>query len=331
MKRTIWIFIAVFAVAWAGCRKEKSISDVVSKTLSACRVIDEFSDSSFVPRRVVCIDANQDHFYCTDYSAGYFVLDKDFNLIKRVGIVGQGPADFLGSAHFYMQNDSLYIWNDGKQAIQLFVNDKHEKQIAMPKGLSFSPNTCFFVENQQIYHSVRGDTLPVVAFDENSIKKTYLCRFTSQDDVNFKLHSARHIIKAKNGFYVIGSALPIFQKYDFDGKLLETYNMEKLPEIRQQLQWMKSQEKVPNAHFTMCQDVFYDEGKLFLLAATNIHQDYWCNTVYVFDVAENIEHIATLKLGSGRAYGSFCVKSDTLLAHNMMDASLDVYNIKSSK
>ncbi|MDR0507059.1 MAG: hypothetical protein LBH32_09635 [Dysgonamonadaceae bacterium] len=320
------IYIIILFTGLASCNKNRHFPDVV--TLVAHTTLTDFNDSSFVPKRIMCIDAIGSDFYCSDYSNGYFVLDEKFNIKKRIGSKGQGPGEFLGAGPFYFQGtDSIFILNEGKRSFELFVEDKHIESFSYPQGISLSHCTRFFVKNQQIFHSVIGDSLPVIAFNGNSHENQYMCLYTKWDNPHLKQHSTRHLVKGKNNFFVIGSVLPVFQRYDFEGNLLEDYDMEKLPEISINMKKYNGQKQIPTTYFTMCKDAYYCKDKVFILVASNINE-YFCNTVYVLNVADKISHIGTYILGKGNnVYESFCVKNDTLLAFNAIDASLDVFTI----
>lgn len=307
-------------IACAPKRQNAEITLAIDSTFA------ELSDSSFIPSRIMCLAVKDSNFYFSNYSEGIVVLDSDFKFNKKVGSRGEGPGELLGCAHFYIgNNDSIYILNEGKHSIELFVKDKHVKHIPFPNNVSLTFSTRFFSESQCIYHSVIADTLPLVIFDDNSSINKYICDYTKWDNPELVRHSSRHLVKGEQSFFVIGCALPIFQRYSLNGKLLEEYDLEILPEIHKMIRKYKRDPQVPTSYFTVIQDVYYDNQKIYLLVASD-ENEYFCNTIYVLNVSEETKHIQTFKL-SGEVYGAFCIKENMLLAYNSVNASLDRFRL----
>jgi hypothetical protein len=287
----------------------------------------ELNDSSFIPRQIVCMDVNEGNLYFSDYDGSIVILDAELKIKKRIGSRGEGPGEFLGAAHFYIgKNDSLYVFNEGKRALELFVKDEYVKHIPFPKETLLSDRTRFFLENQLVFHSSISDSLPVVLFDENSDIKRFVCNYTPLDKPSLKFHSARHLVKADQCFFVIGYTLPIFQRYSFDGRLTMEYDLGKIPEIKKKFRHYKNTPQIPNSYAIMIDDVYYKDQKIYLLVST--HEDtYFCNTVCVLDVSDEPKHIGTFKL-KGDIYESFCItESNLLIAFNIKEASLDVFTL----
>ena len=324
------LLVLLFGIAACSQKgqKEKEV-EITKLTLNA--TLTELSDSSFIPTIVTCIDANENGLYFSDYAEGVIVLDKDLNVKKRIGSRGEGPGEFIGAAHFCLgKDDSIYVLNEGKQALELFIKGEHVKHIPFPQETSFTIITCFFFEHQLIYHSVVSDSLQVVVFDNSSNINKFICSNTSIDKPDFKRHSGRHLIKGDSSFFVIGCTLPIFQVYSFDGKLIAEHDLRTIPEIRKNAEAYKNTPQVPNTYSIMIRDACYNDGKVYLLVITN-EDKYICNKVCVLDVSEKIEHINTLEL-TGSVYGSFCItKEGRIVAFNALEASLDFFTLPEYK
>jgi hypothetical protein len=321
------IFFLLLLLGAFACSHRKYLK-VETTVLTIDTTFTELSDSSFVPARVMCMDTNGDELYYSDYKKGnVIVLDKKWNLKRRIGSRGEGPGELLGAAHFCMgKNDSVYILNEGKQALELYVKDEYVKHIPFPSETSFTFATRFFTESQSIYHSIVSDSLFVVVFDENSSINRFICSNTTWDKPDFKRHSTRHLIKGDAFFFVVGCALPIFQMYSFDWKLMKEYNLEKTPEINKTVKQYRNTPQTPTTYYTIIQDVYYRDGKVYLLVSTN-ENEYFCNTVCVLDISEEIKHINTFKL-KGDVYESFCVTENNILAaFNTSEASMDIFTL----
>ncbi|MDR0575440.1 MAG: 6-bladed beta-propeller [Tannerella sp.] len=163
----VLFFFVLFLFGMVACSpNRKNAGEIENRTLSLDATFSELSDSSFVPVRIMCMNVNNDNIYFSDYSEGIVILDNSYNVKERIGRMGEGPGEFLGAAHFYVgKGDSIYILNEGKHAIELFVKGEHQKHIRYPDHASLTNCTRFFSENQLIFHSVISDSLPVIAFD----------------------------------------------------------------------------------------------------------------------------------------------------------------------
>jgi hypothetical protein len=267
---------------------------VETMILSLDTTFSELSDSSFIPTRVMCMNVNNEDIYFSDYSGGIVVLDKSFNVKEKIGKRGEGPAEFLGAAHFYVEKeDSIYVLNEGKHAIELFVKGKHLKQIRYPKQASLTNCTRFFSENQLIFHSIISDSLSTIVFDNNSHICRFIGKYTDWDDPDLRLHSTRHVLKGDQSFFIIGCTLPVFQIYSFDGKLITEYDLKEIPEINTVVKKYNMRAQTNTTYFTMIQDVYYDNHKIYLLVANN-KDGYVCNEICILEVEKDIKHIATL-------------------------------------
>jgi hypothetical protein len=327
MKTKTLIFLVILS-ALASCSHRTGKNDEVSKMeLLPDTTFSELSDSSFVPSHVKCVDTYGGDLYFSAYSGELVVLDADLHLKRRFGSSGGGPGEFLGAAHFYIgKDDSIHILNDGKHAFELFVGGKHAKHIPFPQEAALSNNTRFFVENGSIFHSAISDNHPVVVFDEKSNINRFICDYTTWDRPDFKHHSTRHLVKGDKCFFVSGLTLPVFQKYSLDGKLIMKYDLEKIPEIKKTVKRYKNTPQVPNTYFVMVHDIYYRNGKVYLLVGTN-DPKYSCNTICVLDVSDAIIHSASFRL-SGIVYESFCVtENHNLIAYNAVTAEIEVFTL----
>lgn len=305
--------------------KNGNKKNIVTTTLVKDTTLSELNDSSFIPRQVMCMSIFGEDLYYSDYFGEIVVLDKDYNVKKRIGSRGQGPGELLSVAHFYIAGgDSIYIRSDGRQAIDLFVHGKYTLHIPFPKETRLD-NTRFFSEDQHIFHTVVSDSFPVIVFDHDSKINQFICNRTAWDKPDLKLHSTRHLLKGDDVFFVIGYVLPVFQVYSMDGKLLKEYDLRLIPEIDRKVKLYENTPPIPNSYQILIEDVYFDNHKIYLLIGTK-EDSYFCNTICVLDVSGEIMHTSTFRL-SGEAYISFCVKGNKLVAFNGKNASLDFFTL----
>lgn len=322
-KKLILIAI-VFALTHFACTHKSSIERTI---LSPNKTLSDLNDSTFVPKQIMCMNLFENNLYMADYSEGILVLDGNLNVQNQIGHHGQGPGELLGTAHFYLTGrDSLFVLDEGRRSMELFVGDKPVKHIPFPPDIRMTTGTRFFVNNETIFHSVVAEKKPAVIFNEKSKVERLICEFTKWHTTHLPLHSESHLLKGEDRvFFLIGSVLPVFQVYSLDGNLKFDYDLRKIGEVAKGVRRYRATPQSPTTYFIMIQDAYYDNNKVYLLVATN-DNGYFCNTVCVLNVKDIVEHIQTFQL-SGRAYESLCVENNLLVAFNATDASLDFFTL----
>jgi hypothetical protein len=70
-------------------------------------------------------------------------------------------------------------------------------------------------------------------------------KYTDWDQPDFKLHSARHVLKGEQSFFIIGCTLPVFQAYSFDGKRIMEYDLREIREIGKAVKSYNRQPQIP--------------------------------------------------------------------------------------
>ena len=306
------------------------MKEITPVTLLPDTVFSELSDSSFVPSRIACMATVGDEVYFSDYPMGKVLsLDANYNIKKEIGSKGQGPGELLSAAHFYTKGrDSIYILDEVKGTLEHFVNGKHIETKSFPKDVRLTNNTRFFVRDHNAFHSVIAEKSPVFILNDNVQESKFICDYSTYDRMKFSLHSTRHVLESENGFFLIGCVLPVLQQYSFDGELCGEYDLKQIPEVEQVTKIYNSTPQIPTSYFTMIQDVYYYNHKLYLLIGTSFDKQYTCNTICVLDVAGEIEHISTFKL-SGGPYTSFCIGQDNIVfAGSMRNASIEVFSMQ---
>jgi hypothetical protein len=306
--------------------KRKHVEVINANLLAVDTTFNELSDSSFVPNQVMNMAFFEDDLYFSDYTGCIILLDKQLRFKRKIGSRGQGPGELLYSGYFYViSDDSIYVLHEAKRTFELFVNGRNVGHTSVPDEIRLSGSVRFFVHNQFIFHSLVSGKNSVAVFDSESQTNQFICNFTPWDKPDLTLHSCRHLLKGEDAFFVIGYTLPIFQVYSFEGKLLKDYDLTQIPEIRKVVQKYQQTPQVPTTYAAMITDVYYDQGKVYLLVGTYT-DEYSNNTLCVLDVKEDIRHIHTFKL-QDRAYRSFCVKDNTIAASNITTAGLDFFTI----
>ena len=332
MKNSSLIILFILAsIIVCGCSNISKNKDYPKiRELLPDTVLSEIEDTFFISSQIKCMDIYNENLYYSDYSGEIVIINPQYKIIKRIGSRGQGPGELLGPAHFYIANeDSLYILNEWKQNVELFVKEQYVQQYPFPKHTRFTFLTRFFAKDQQIYHSILPEISPIIAYGKDSTLNKYYGNLTKYDKQELARHSTRHVIKGDHFFFVIGCVYPILQTYTYNGKLQQEYDLTNVPEIKEMVAIYNSKKQVPNRYFTIVQDAYFCNKKLYLLIGRTDKEKYNCHIICVFNILNNkIKHDSTLYL-SKNVYDSFCVnRNNTLYAYSASNACIDVFDIK---
>lgn len=320
------LFLGIASAMMAGCKKDPRASHIIPISVSLDTTLNELGDSSFVPPQVRCMDGSDGLLYYADYAGGVVILNKDYQMVKHFGVRGQGPDELLGAAHFCLVgNDSIYILNEGKHSIEMFVGGEHRLTIPFPANARFTFNTRFFADKGKIYHSVINKESPVVAFDNDT--SIFMCSYTPFDDPSMGRHATKHVLKGHDSFFLIGCVYPTLEQYSMGGKLLKSFDLGVIPAVSRMIQAYRDSPKDPGSYFTVIQDAYYCENRLYLLIGLLEDGDYLCNTVAVLDLSDvEWKYVACLHL-SGRVYDTFCINNGKIYAHDSTRSCIDIFHL----
>ncbi len=323
--KVTFYFLVFILLTTISCGDKKQDGLVQVLTLVPDTVLNELNDSIFISPHIKCmaVSANGDIHY-TDYADGMVVLDTCYNLKSRIGTRGLGPGELIGAAHFYLgENDSIYILNEGKRAIEVFSGGNYNHTIDLPESICFTFNTRFLVHGGDIYHSVIAKEAPVFMF--GGYEPIFLCSYAISDDPTFGRHATKHVVEGDNCFFLIGCAYPVLQQYSMQGKLLQDCDLSIVPEIEKMMEAYQNTLQNPGSYFTIIQDAYYTDNHLYVLIGTRKQGKYFCHDVAVLYASESeLKHIATYRL-SENVYDSFCVGGTKIYAHNASKSSIDIF------
>ncbi len=331
-KTRLTVILGLFVILTDSCLKTSKFKPE-ELILKKVKSITQFNDSTFLSSMVLCIDKYKDSIMLTDYKQGQiFMLNSELNLLSKIGIMGQGPGEMIGAAHFCVSNEKITVINDGKELLSEYslLNKNFTKDIKFPKDLRKTLNTRFFEYDGKIFHSIVSEDSMIVAIDKNNLKSSQMGVNSKWDKPNLRMHSTRHLIKGNQSFYEIGCTLPILQEYSFEGEMLHTFDLSTIHDISKQMEIYKKNNQIPNTYFVMIQDVYFDNENIFLLFASQ-EVGYSCNKIIVINTQNEFKHIATYILSGGKVYLSFCVDNNRIIAFNGLNSNIDIYNFINNK
>ena len=315
-----FLFVIVSGIILSSCIKS---ADYNRKSLICEKVVEEFNDSMFVPPTVKCMDYKNGKLYISDYREGMIVLDENLNIFQTYANHGPGPGETVGAAHFFVEeNDSVYLLNEGKNSVELYVEGKNFQTISFPEKIPLTYSTRFFVENNNIFHTTIVKEGPVVVFGKNEEEVRFLGKY-----MTLPRHLTRHTVKGDDCYFVIGSVLPALQKYSFDGNLLDEVDLSIIPEIERMVKKYKRTAQDPSSYFSIVQDACFYGGKLYMLIATDI-DGFYCNLICSIDFIYDKGIKTDFYVLPNTVYTSFCVgDKNVLYAFNPKDSSIEVFKM----
>lgn len=247
---------------------------------------------------------------------------------KKVnGFVIDGHTCSATAKCFYGgREEAVYHVLEKKQALELFVKEKHIKTIPFPQGIPFTFSTRFFVHNQSIYHTTVSEKGPVISFGKDSIQRHPIGKYTKYDNISYRRHLTRHILKGDKCFFIIGCVYPTLQQYSLEGELMHEYDLSVIPDIKSMMKAYQNTYQDPNSYFSVIQDAYYRGGKVYLLIGTEGNGKYSCHTIGIINISNNQkEAISSFSL-SGKVYDVFCIDDNkNLYAHNPVHSTIEIF------
>lgn len=324
--RKIHLLTALFlCFLLAGCDIGNRSSRIPIADLVLDTTFHEFCDTFFITPNIKCMDCTDDFLYYTDYKQGLVMVDRKTYAITSVGTHGQGPGELLGPSQFYRAgNDSIYIMNEGKHSVDLFVKGIYTASYPFPASAVMTFNTRFFVDKETIYHTVIHKKHPVSRFGQDSCH--YLAEHTAFDKPERGRHTTKHLVRRDSTFFLIGAVYPTLEEYSMDGMLMQQFDLSVIPEINQMMRQYREGSSDPRRYFTVIQDVCYEGGYLYLLTGMLTDGEYSCRLLVGIDVSSKDWYYRKKLRLAGKVYDTFCIGTDRLYAHDPSRSCIDVFS-----
>lgn len=309
------IFLLFVSLMITSCH-DNNIKDIGEEFLIRDTVITQFSDSSyFSDIRSMQIDNNR--IYLTDYHRNQvIILNEKGQFAKSIGDEGRGPGELLGAADLFVDNDTIYVFNDSGRSFELYgLSYGHIKKINFPVNSSFRSTQRFTVKNGRIYISSPSHNTSIAALGINSDTYNVFGRIIEFDsDIKTRVQNSRHLVVKDSIIYAISRTLPIIEKYNLDGKLISIYDFSSVKYVQKRLDFVTAQVSPPNVSHILVSDIYLYEDKLYLLIVSNDSEKSNSNKVLVMDLSTNkIIPEKIYNLGEDR-YGSIAANKNSLWA-----------------
>jgi hypothetical protein len=315
MRYFLYILLTLFAVS---CKP----TDFRLETVKLTKVseIDEFSDSSyFSDIRFMYADNNL--LYVSDYTRNQImvldILNNEY-LTSTVSSNGEGPGELLGALAIIVNNDTLFVYDDGKRAVSLFAGKKYIRNIKTPFVTEYRfglKNRCLVMSGFQHPHSLcflNIDTDSIVWFGK---------MFNFHSPVTNRIRNCRDIYISDNNIFAVSDNQPVVERYDMDGNFIDEYNyLDDVREVKDQLSYILDQ-SAENSYCIIIGDGYLYNNKLYLILTTRKNNTVKKNTILEIDVTKNMKVTRLFDLGKGW-FESICVYDKYIWAFEKQECKL---------
>lgn len=259
-------YLLIFTICillFLSCKADKTIELPVKEISVVQTFNDQLNDSTFVGQ-VTGITYYKNQFFVSDYETGQvLILDEQLNLIRKMGIKGKGPMEMLHACDVFVNNDTIYHSDPGKNSLLIYsLNGEFLKSIKLP-----GRQTGRFITDSygNIFFS-GGTVMPIQAYNHKSQSIKTFGRI-SPSSKNFKGTgmSDYHIVKNDSQLICIAQFYPVIYRYLPDGQLIDSCDLSVLPAFAESIKAIEQLQQQSKWNFYFFMDAYYFCDKLFLL------------------------------------------------------------------
>ena len=296
-RNVLYLLIFLFSVA---C--ESAEEDLAEIQLVDDLRIEHLPDSSFfIGVRSVFIDNNK--VYLADSEINQvIVLDENGSFVSSVGQLGRGPGDLLGPGQLYIYNDTLFVFNGGKHALDLFINGQFVKTIPFLDLRGRYVGGRFCVDSKNIYISMvdLDGCVAVIPFNNLKGNRSFGQLFPFNTDKQTIVQNHRQIFLHNNTVLSISLTQPRVERYSKEGILLEDFSFENLELLKPRIQEAQAQISKENLTVNLVGDAYLFNDLLYLLLYHSDNDKVYSNKILLIDLSgESMKLKKLLDLGPG--------------------------------
>lgn len=304
----------------AGCANESK--EIKTVTLEREISLNQLSDSTYITYVMGMVESNN-KLYLTDYKRDQIlILDKDLKLINTLGSAGKGPGEFVGASHITIFQDTLFIFNEGKNSIEVFDESKHLNTIS-PEIHSYS--LVRFVRNRNgLYLSSVSKENSIIRFSSEGEIKNFglLKQYNTEKETRIK--NCKHILNYKENIIAVSNNRLNIEMYNSEGIILNEFNFDNIAIMKDRVDLI-NKHKSSNSSYILVRDAYIFNNKLYLLLVTNKGTKVESNKILEIDI-NNYEITRILNLGEGW-FSSFCVTKNYIIAYDSHNATVVKFSL----
>jgi len=278
------------------------------------------------------------HIYIANSASNQIVaVDKNFNLLKKIGQPGDGPGEFSNLKYIHSTRDQIYAYGTSNRGIANFSYDGQlQGSVKTPEGEIVE--THFLVHKDEIYISSPRSSKMITSFSSGGeVRKVFGAPYPHLTEKQVWSRNRGHLIpKDETSFWFIGHTEPIIQIYSYTGQLKETYELRNIPIIKQFIQGAnlrrKRENNPQNTSYLLFNDAEYHNQKLFLLMYTYDRKGKAAiNKVLVLNYEKGSltpSQILDLSEKSKKNwYLSFCIYDKQLIAFDQLSSAFYFFEL----
>jgi hypothetical protein len=325
MKKIKYISVLLYALLVYACTNKINSPEEVS--LQKISEIAQLSDTTFISD-VRSIYYNKNKFYLSDYKRNQIIiLDQKLKFINTIGNTGNGPGELNGASQLYVDNDTLYVINDGKNAIEVFINEKYTNTILFPNMNHLASTKRFSKYKGKIYISnvSSNNNSSIVSFDsqDRMIPFGVLHKYNTPKETIIK--NEKHILTYKDKIISISDNVPKIEMYDAKGILITEFDYGDVNLIKEFMTFTNKQKSAENSYFVLVSDAYIFADNLYLMILSLENNKVKSNKILEIKINDNAFKInRILNLGDDW-YQSICITNNQLIASN---GTITVFSLK---
>ncbi|HRK53808.1 MAG TPA: 6-bladed beta-propeller [Cyclobacteriaceae bacterium] len=325
----VWILLLVLM---SGC-----ISPNRKRNLKYVKSLSYLSDSTFLSD-VRNIDFYNNRYMVSENRRGQIIeLDEQLNVVSNSGTLGEGPGELKGLTRFFIRNDSIFAINPGERTIEVYLSGDtlSRKTIPIPEEIvGTRVDFRFFVTNTEVFVSAPESGSAITSFNMNGIISRNIGRLeefkVASDNPKFanSIRNLQFIFQSSDGKIIsVMEGNPVIRVFDPSGNIINTFYANEYGTIRERKSYIDNQPKEQYSTYAYFRDVYYCDGKLYLLCISGTEKPLKANSILVFKLAsDKMEFIEELQL-PGKWYSSFCVSRNGILAFETTEDELQLFEL----
>lgn len=292
------------------------------------------SDSSYVSD-VRCIRYFEGLFFVSDYNRGQVVaLNRDLNVMKTYGNAGKGPGEITGALGVYPTRENIYCVNQGAQSIEVYDLNSgiHKRSIRLPiEILGTTLNTRIFEQEGHFFFAAPASGNLVAVFDDSGMQFKFGALIPFETSFETMIRNSSFLFQTiESKILVVSDNIPEIRLFDSTGNQELKVDISFIEPIKQRLYFSSNAQKRANSFHNLFEDVYYQDGLLYLLAISGKDKPV-CNEVVILSLDKNDVRVHSVVPLDGRWYTSIAVdKSRNLLVYNAGADQLEYYTFNSN-
>lgn len=261
------------------------------------------------------------------YNKKIYVSFSDVNFLINIHPDGKiERIDIPILAHNIFINENGLFFSGYLTPLMQYIDNGKMKKMNLPPKDDIGGHLRTYINDSIVYYFTnnKDKDYTISMYNMENKEMRYMGQFTSTlDSKDYRFGSSRHVVASENNLYTIGKIVPIIEKYDFNGTLIENYDLRRILVVSDWLDTKSLEKRLPYfSIFDCCIDGHY----LYLSARDDKEVDD-CRTILKFDIQDKITFDCQYLLCDSKKNVHFDVKGDSLISFDQISKTLNLYNL----